>query len=579
MAMDGLNLCASAAEIRAALMGGKIDKIYQPEKDELLLHVRAGGENHKLLLSASAAHGRAQLTELKRVNPQDAPMFCMLLRRRILGGRIIAVEQPSLDRTLILRVEAQNELGDMETYALVCEIMGKHSNIILLNGANIILDAARHVGAGVSNVRFIMPGLTYAPPPPQEKKNPFFASEGDFYSTLQVEGRLDKALSNAFFGLSPAMAQSLAFCTVDTNDLSALSDEKKHELSLALKAFYEKLSTGKFEACIALNEYGEPIGVFPFVPKGVPYRREAKLGAALDAYYEQLDATERISRRSASVRRILQNKLARVEKKLSLYSDALGATEETERLRLFGELITANLHTIKRGTAEAALYNYYEDPPQVVLVPMDTRYSPSENAQRYFKKYQKAKAAREMAAAQREQALEELSYLEGQLDNLDKCSTDAELQELHEELVTLGYIKREKTKQKPQKLPPSKPVCYISSEGTEIYVGRNNAQNDQLTLRFADGEDYWLHVKGIPGSHVIVKSGGEPGRQTLYEAALLAAHFSRARGGSNVAVDYTPRKYVKKPSGAKPGMVIYSTNKTAYVTPDEASVKRIAQKR
>ena len=174
MAMDGLNLCASAAEIRAALMGGKIDKIYQPEKDELLLHVRAGGENHKLLLSASAAHGRAQLTELKRVNPQDAPMFCMLLRRRILGGRIIAVEQPSLDRTLILRVEAQNELGDMEPYALICEIMGKHSNIILLNGANIILDAARHVGAGVSNVRFIMPGLTYAPPPPQEKKNPFF---------------------------------------------------------------------------------------------------------------------------------------------------------------------------------------------------------------------------------------------------------------------------------------------------------------------------------------------------------------------------------------------------------------------
>nr|HMM30335.1 NFACT family protein [Clostridia bacterium] len=285
-----------------------------------------------------------------------------------------------------------------------------------------------------------------------------------------------------------------------------------------------------------------------------------------------------ISRRSASVRRILQNNHARVEKKLSLYNDALGATEETERLRLFGELITANLHTIKRGIAEAALYNYYEDPPQAVMVPMDTRYSPSENAQRYFKKYQKAKAAREMAAAQREQALEELSYLEGQLDNLDKCSTDAELQELHEELVTLGYIKREKTKQKPQKLPPSKPVCYISSEGTEIYVGRNNAQNDQLTLRFADGEDYWLHVKGIPGSHVIVKSGGEPGRQTLYEAALLAAHFSRARGGSNVAVDYTPRKYVKKPSGAKPGMVIYTTNKTAYVTPDEASVKHIAQK-
>ncbi|HWS28973.1 MAG TPA: NFACT RNA binding domain-containing protein [Clostridia bacterium] len=579
MAMDGLNLCASAAEIRAALTGGKIDKIYQPEKDELLLHVRAGGENHKLLLSASAAHGRAQLTNAKRVNPVDAPMFCMLLRRRILSGRIIAVEQPDLDRTLILRIEAENELGDMETYALVCEIMGKHSNIMLLSGANVILDAVRHVGAGVSNVRFILPGLTYAPPPAQDKRNPLFAEENDFYFVLQGEGRLDKALSNAFFGLSPAMAQSLAFCTVDHNDLSALTGAQRKELAAALKAFYAKLALGRFEPCVALNEYLEPVGVYPFVPNGIASRREETLGAALDAYYEQLDTAERIARRSASVRKILQNNVARVEKKLSLYNDAIGSAEETEKLRLFGELITANLHAIKKGVPEAALLNYYEDPPQTVLVKLDVKYSPSDNAQRYFKKYQKAKAARKMAVKQREQALGELSYLEGQLDNLDKCSADAELNELHEELVMLGYVKREKTRQKPPKLPPSKPACYIASDGTEIYVGRNNTQNDYLTLRFASGEDFWLHVKDIPGSHVIVKSGGEPGKKTLYEAALLAAYFSKARNGINVAVDYTPRKYVKKPSGAKPGMVIYTTNKTAYVTPDQAEVKRIAQKR
>ncbi|MEN6471790.1 MAG: NFACT RNA binding domain-containing protein [Clostridiaceae bacterium] len=579
MAMDGLNLAASAAEIRAALTGGKIDKIYQPEKDELLLHVRAGGENHKLLLSASAAHGRAQLTNAKRVNPVDAPMFCMLLRRRILGGRIVAVEQPDLDRTLILRVEAENELGDKEVYALVCEIMGKHSNLMLLSGANIILDAIRHVGAGVSNVRFILPGLSYAPPPAQDKKNPLFASESDFYAALHGTGRLDKALSNAFFGLSPAMAQSLARCTVDGNELGELREAQKAELAGALGAFYERLAQGEFDPCVALDNYGEPAGVYPFVPKDMEFRREATLGAALDAYYERLDAAERMARRGASVRKILQNNIARMEKKLSLYNDALGSEEESEKLRLFGELITANLHAIKKGASEAALFNYYLDPPQAVMVTLDARYSPAQNAQRYFKKYQKAKAAREMAVKQRGQALEELSYLEGQLDNLDKCNTDAELFELHEELVTLGYVKREKTKQKPQKLPPSKPVCYLSSEGTEIYVGRNNAQNDYLTLRFADGEDYWLHVKDIPGSHVIVKSGGEPGRETLFEAALLAAYFSKARGGSNVAVDYTPRKYVKKPSGAKPGMVIYTTNKTAYVTPDEAQVKRIAQKR
>jgi predicted ribosome quality control (RQC) complex YloA/Tae2 family protein len=579
MAMDGLNLCASAAEIRAALTGGKIDKIYQPEKDELLLHVRAGGETRKLLLSASAAYGRAQLTNAKRINPAEAPMFCMLLRRRILGGRIVAVEQPDLDRTLILRIEAENEIGDMEIFALVCEIMGKHSNLILLNGANVILDAARHVGAGVSNVRFVLPGFTYAPPPAQDKRNPLFAEESDFDSALQGEGRLDKALSNAFFGLSPAMAQSLAFCTVESNDLSELSGAKKKELAEALKAFYAKLAAGRFEPCVTLNEYQEPVGVYPFVPKGIAFAREETLGAALDAYYEQLDAAERITRRSTSVRKILQNNVARVEKKLSLYNDALGSFEETEKLRLFGELITANLHAIKKGVPEAALLNYYEDPPQLVCVKLDVKYSPSDNAQRYYKKYQKAKAAREMAVKQREQALEELSYLEGQLDNLDKCCSDAELNELHEELVTLGYVKREKTRQKPPKLPPSKPACYIASDGTEIYVGRNNTQNDYLTLRFASGEDFWLHVKDIPGSHVIIKSGGEPGKETLYEAALLAAYFSKARNGSNVAVDYTPRKYVKKPSRAKPGMVIYTTNKTAYVTPDEAEIKRITQKR
>ena len=579
MAMDGLNLCASAAEIRAALTGGKIDKIYQPEKDELLLHVRAGGETHKLLLSASAAHGRAQLTSVKRINPVEAPMFCMLLRRRILGGRIVLVEQPDLDRTLIIRIEAENELGDMETFSLVCEIMGKHSNLILLNGANVILDAARHVGAGVSNVRFVLPGLTYAPPPPQDKKNPLIAGEGDFYSALQGEGRLDKALSNAFFGLSPAMAQSLGFCTVESNDLAQLTDAQKKELVKALKAFYAKLAEGRFEPCVTLNEYSEPMGVYPFIPKGIAVRREETLGAALDAFYEQLDVAERIARRSTSVRKILQNNVVRVEKKLSLYNDALGSAEETEKLRLFGELITANLHAIKRGVSEAVLLNYYEDPPQLVSVKLDPKYSPSDNAQRYFKKYQKAKAAREMAVKQREQALEELSYLEGQLDNLDKCSTDAELSELHEELVTLGYVKREKTRQKPQRLAPSKPACYISLDGTEIYVGRNNTQNDYLTLRFASGEDFWLHVKDIPGSHVIIKSGGEPSKETLYEAALLAAYFSKARKGINVAVDYTPRKYVKKPSHAKPGMVIYTTNKTAYVTPDEAEVKRISQKR
>lgn len=312
------------------------------------------------------------------------------------------------------------------------------------------------------------------------------------------------------------------------------------------------------------------------MPSDVRSRPAESIGAAYDAFCAQHDIYERMQRHGASVRKVLQNNIERCEKKLSLYAEAMNATQSMERNRLYGELLTANLHSLKQNVKAAAVLNYYLDPPAMIEIPLDPRFSIGDNAQRYYKKYQKQKAARDMAGAQREQTLAELAYLEGQLDNLGKCAGDAELSELVEELREQGYLKREKGAKKTKKQEASKPMCFQASDGcARIYVGKNNRQNDTLTLRFAEGEDIWMHTKNIPGSHVIIKCNGEPSNQTLHEAAMLAAYYSRARGGANVPVDYTPRKYVKKPAGAKPGMVIYSTNRTAYVTPEEALIKTL----
>lgn len=573
MAMDGLSLYASTIEI-AALAGGKIDKIQQPERDELILNIRKDGVNHRLLLSASASHCRAQLTDIKRDNPAEPPMFCMLLRKKLTGGRMISAVQPNFDRVLNITIEAQNDLGDTVNYTLVAEIMGKYSNIILVNEKGIVLDAIRHVGIGVSNKRLVMPGLTYELPPQQDKRDPRQAQEADFVAVLtEAGGRVDKMLSSAFFGLSPVMAGELCASVCTVNDCSALTDEEAEELAKHLRIFYFDLTQGRFNPYLVLNEYNEPMGVFPFKPNSEHIKQMPTLASALDSYYEQYDIASRMQRHGASIRRILQNNIDRCEKKLALYNEAIDSEKDTEKLKLFGELITANLHMLKQGAEEAALINYYLDPPEPIVVPLERQLSPNDNAQRYYKRYQKAKAAKEMAFKYREETLRELEYLDGQMDNLSKCTAIAELSELGDELCEQGYIKRDK-KRKAQKVPATKPMHFISSDGTEIFVGKNNRQNDYLTLRLADGDDYWLHTKNIPGSHVIIKNSA-PSKQTLYEAAMLAVYYSKARGSENVPVDFTPRRYVKKPAGAKPGMVIYTTNRTAYVTPDEVLIKSL----
>ena len=579
MSMDGLSLYSAMNELNKRLAGGKIDKIQQTDKEELLLMVRSLGQTHRLLINASAADNRVQLTELKKQAPSEAPMFCMLLRKRIAGGKIVRFEQERLDRVLKISIETYNDLGDLSAFALYCELMGKHSNIILVNEKGVIVDAIKHVGLGMSSVRFVMPGLEYSAPPAQDKQDPSKASVDDFSMAMCMVGMsIAKALSNAFFGLSPAVAAQLVARYTDKTECTQLSEAEREELAERLTAFYADMAHGKEKASAVLNALGETEAVYPFAIAGGGIKLYDSIGEALDSLYINNDRREWAKRHGASARKVLQNNIERCEKKLALYADALNSEEQMEKCRLYGELLTANLHSLKSGTDTAAVDNYYADPVERIAIPLDRQLTPGENAQRYYKKYQKLKAAREMAIVQREQTLSELNYLEGQLDNLTKCTAENELSELIEELKEQGYIKRDKGGKKKMKLAASKPMHFVSSTGADIYVGKNNRQNDELTLRFASPNDIWMHTKNIPGSHVIVKGASEQDTATMTEAALLAAYYSRARGSENVAVDYTPRKYVKKPAGAKPGMVIYTTNKTAYVTPSEEAVAGLKER-
>lgn len=579
MSMDGLSLYSAMNELNKRLAGGKIDKIQQTDKEELLLMVRSLGQTYRLLINASAADNRVQLTELKKQAPSEAPMFCMLLRKRIAGGKIVRFEQERLDRVLKISIETYNDLGDLSVFALYCELMGKHSNIILVNEKGVIVDAIKHVGLGMSSVRFVMPGLEYSAPPAQDKQDPSKASADDFSMAMCMVGMsIAKALSNAFFGLSPAVAAQLVARYTNKTECTQLSEAEREELAERLAAFYADMAQGKEKASAVLNALGETEAVYPFAIAGGGIKLYDSIGEALDSLYINSDRREWAKRHGASARKVLQNNIERCEKKLALYADALNSGEQMEKCRLYGELLTANLHSLKSGTDTAAVDNYYADPVERIAIPLDRQLTPGENAQRYYKKYQKLKAARDMAIVQREQTLSELNYLEGQLDNLTKCTAENELSELIEELKEQGYIKRDKGGKKKMKLAVSKPMHFVSSTGADIYVGKNNRQNDELTLRFASPNDIWMHAKNIPGSHVIVKGASEQDTATMTEAALLAAYYSRARGSENVAVDYTPRKYVKKPAGAKPGMVIYTTNKTAYVTPSEEAVAGLKER-
>ena len=575
MPMDGLTAGFAARELNRLLEGGRVDRITQPERDTVVLVIRAGGENRRLLLCASPNNARCHLTNGTFSNPLEPPNLCMLMRKQLLGARVESVRQVGGDRVIHIDFEAVNEMGDRVRRRVVLEIMGRHSNLLLLDENDRILEAARHVNMEMSRVRQIQPGMAYAPPPLQDRLDPNTADADALLARISAcpPGNLAKALGNSVIGLSRASAEELAFRVLSPGE-EWPGDPA--EACRRLADLFARLP-GITDPRVLRGPDGEAEDVFPF-----PYlsrNTEAQkayptLSEALENYFGARDARDRLNQKSASMVRTLKGQLDRCQRKLAMQMEELSSAERMEEYRRMGEAINANLYQLKKGMAEATLPDWSSTDGGTLTVPLDIRLTPSQNAQRYFKKYQKARSAREVAALQRDKTLSEMDYLEGMLLDVDKCDQESELEEIRQELVRTGYLKKITNRRQQRQLPQSRPGRYLSADGIEIAVGKNAAQNDRLTLS-AKPEEMWLHAKDMPGSHVIIRKEGEIPQTTLKQAAMLAAWFSKGQHSSMVPIDYTLRKYVKKPSGAMPGKVVYTHHKTAYMTPEEAEIRAI----
>ena len=575
MPMDGLTLGFAAREINACISGGRIDKITQPEKDAIVLLIRAGSTNYKLLLCASPNNARLHFTSQNFSNPLEPPMFCMLLRKQLTSGRVTAVRQIGGDRVIHIDIDTVDEMGDHVLRRLILEIMGRHSNLILVDGENRILDAARHVSQDMSRVRQVQPGLPYLPPPAQDKLDPADVTPESLLDVLTRAGDvpLHKALAASVSGLSMPSAKELAFRVLErgtdrSDDLPATAAR----LSDLLRRLPEMT-----DPRVLMDEGGEPADVFafPYLMHPLEAQRSAPtVSAALERYFGARDRQDRLNQKSAAMVKVLKTHIERCEKKLAQQEEDLSNTAKLEEYRLMGELINANLWQLKKEQSEAVLPNFYDEEGGMLTVPLDIQLTPVQNAQRYFKKYQKARTTREMAAEQHESTLQELNYLEGMLLDVGKCVGESELEEIRAELQGTGYIRKNTNRRQQRALPKSKPYHYRSADGIDIYVGKNAAQNERLTGDARPGET-WLHAKDMPGSHVIVKAEGSIPDSTLSQAATLAAWYSKGQHSSMVPIDYTLKRYVKKIPGGATGMVTYTNQKTVYMTVTEADVKKI----
>lgn len=579
MPLDAICLTAVAAELRRAVIGGKVDKIYQPTRDEVVLHMRTGQGNVRMLLSANPQRPRAHLTETPRENPDTPPMFCMLLRKYFLGGRILAITQPSMERLLEFRFETLSELGDRVERRLVLECIGRKANLIMLDGEGRITDCLRRVEGDLSARRPLMPGMFYQAPAPTGKLDPTAMTLEDLRRLVleqapEGEGQ-DKWLLDTFSGLSPLVARELEFQGAGSRE--GLSDRLERLLKAVKEECFQPIVLAKDE---------KPFD-FTFMPvlqygPSVELRRYDGFSQMLDDYYAQKEAQERVKQRGQDFIRSVTQARSRTAKKIANQEQDLRNAADRERMRQFGDIITSNFHRMERGQTALRAQNYYDPEGGEVDIPLDPLLTPQQNAAKYYKDYKKAQKAEEMLSIQLEKNRRELDYLDSVLQMISLSEGDRDLQEIRQELMDNGYLKqhrRKMTAKGKQKIIRSKPMEFRSSAGLTILVGKNNSQNDRLTLKEADKRDIWLHTQKIHGSHVILKTDGvEPDERSLNEAAMLAAWFSQGRESGQVPVDYTPVRYVKKPAGAKPGFVIYNTYHTLYVTPAENLAKKLRVK-
>ena len=577
MPMDGLTLSFVRDELATTLIGGRVDKITQPERDEIIIALRSLGKNRALLISINPNCARIHLTGDKRVSPLEPSNFCMLMRKHLQGGKLTDVRQIGGDRILEIDVENRDDLGDLRVRTLILEIMGRHSNLMLVNWNGKIIDSLRHVTDDISRVREVLPGLDYQRPPAQDKLPPEnLTAEALTPMLARCPGKLSKAYAACISGVSIQAAREITYRLMDDEDAHTSETTPERAAEFAVNYLRDMRSWTK--PTIVFDSDGAPLDfmAFPYECRaGLPSKSYDSMGEMMDAFFMQRDLMERISQKSAALNRVLHSNIERCEKKLGLQLDALREGDNCEDYRIKGELLMAQLYAVTKGAKNVTLDNYYDENGGALEIELDVKLSPAANAQKYFKLYQKAKSAQHQAAEQVEKTNQELYYLEGQLDNLQKCTDESELNEVREELVREGYLRANHNRRTMKKLPPSLPYHFIAPDGTDILIGKNNVQNDQLT-RTAEPNDTWLHVKDMPGSHVIV-CARNPSDETLLLAAQLAAWFSKGQRSSQVSVDYTLRKYVKKPAGAKPGFVIYTHQTTLFVTPDETILKGVKQ--
>ena len=575
MPLDALCLTAVAGEVRAAVQGGKIDKIYQPTRDEVVLYIRGPAGNVRLLLSANPGHPRAHLTERNRENPEQPPMFCMLLRKHLQGARILELNQPPLERILDFRLETLDELGDRVERRLVLEAMGRSANLLLLDGEGRIVDCTRRVDGDLARgQRQLLPGLFYRQPPTVDKLNPFTLSPEELRLVLAnpLGKAWDKLLLDSFTGLSPLVARELAFRAGDDSE----------KLAAELEKLGKAVEENHFTAYLLVRE-GKPVDftflpVLQYGPETESIPRES-FSALLDDFFSDRESAERVRQRGQDLVKSVTSARDRTARKLGNQARELEATKNRERLRELGDILTSNLHLMERGMSTFRTMDFYDPEGGEVDIPLDPLLTPQQNAAKYYKEYNKAKTAEEMLTIQIEKGEKELEYLNSVLENIALAEGEKDLQEIRQELTETGYLRRPKTAAKRAKKVSGKPMEFRSSSGLRISVGKNNSQNDLLTTKLAYKSDIWLHTQKIHGSHVILwLEGGEADARSLTEAAQLAAYFSQARDGSKVPVDYTPVKYVKKPAGARPGMVVYTTYQTAVVEPDAELAKKLRVK-
>ncbi|WP_419873013.1 Rqc2 family fibronectin-binding protein [Candidatus Pristimantibacillus sp. PTI5] len=581
MALDGIVTHAITQDLQRCV-GARIHKIHQPTEHELIFSIRGAGMNGKLLLSANPTYPRVHWTTGTYVNPMEAPMFCMLLRKHCEGGVIESIRQIGCERIIHIEVKHRDELGDLSNKTIVIEIMGRHSNIILMDKATgMILDGIHHVTPAISSHRIVLPGSSYTPPPEQGKIDPLAIDTEqaflDALSDTDETAPLHKRLVDKLSGFSPLLAKELVYrAQAGAETLKEGLPQSLEQVWNSFSSFIQQVKNEQYTPMIKTNpDTGKS---FFSITELTHIEGEAEfftdVSACLEGFYGNKAERDTVKQRAADLIRFVQNEKAKNVTKIKKLEDTLVEAKDAEKYRVLGELLTAYMHQMKRGDTSIELINFYDEEQASVTIELDPQLTPSDNAQRYFRRYTKHKNSLSIVAEQMGIARTEIQYFESLLQQVDNASL-GDIGEIRDELVEQGYMK-ERGRRGPKKKKTLKPslLCYTSSEGATIYVGKNNTQNEYLTNRLASPSDTWLHTKDIPGSHVVIR-GGDFGNATLEEAAMLSAFYSQARDSSSIPVDYTTIRHVRKPSGAKPGFVIYDNQKTLFITPDEQRIKSL----